>query len=260
MAPEITYDPTPVDAPEFNEAELEALQVGEAATEQQDQLLAGKFRDAEELEKAYVELQSLLGKKEKDDAVEEEAEVEEEEVEDIPPALSLINEASQEYYENDGKLSEETLAKFEDMSSTELVQAYMQLQAQQGQQQPQAVDLTDAEVSQIKGFAGGEEAYASLVTWAADNLPEEAIASYDSLVDSGNPGAIQLALLGLKAMYNEANGYEGRMLTGRGTPEKDDGFRSQAEVVAAMSDPRYDKDPAYRADVFARIERSNLNY
>ena len=42
---------------------MEALAIGEAAaadTEQQE-MLAGKFKDAEELEKAYIELQKKLG-------------------------------------------------------------------------------------------------------------------------------------------------------------------------------------------------------
>jgi hypothetical protein len=27
-----------------------------------------------------------------------------------------------------------------------------------------------------------------------------------------------------------------------------------------MADPRYDTDPAYRQDVYAKLERSNLDY
>lgn len=260
MAPELTYDPTPIDAPEFNESELAALEVGENAEQSQQQLFAGKFRDAEELEKAYMELQGLLGKKKDEEPAPTEETEEIPEEPEVSPAVTLISEASKEYFENEGQLSPETLAKFSELSSADLVKAYMELQADQPQTPQQVVDLSEAEVNQIKGFVGGEEAYTSLVGWASENLPDATIESYDSLVDSGNPGAIQLALAGLKAMYDEANGYEGRLLTGRGTPVKDDGFRSQAEVVQAMNDPRYDRDPAYRADVFARLERSNLNY
>ena len=50
------------------------------------------------------------------------------------------------------------------------------------------------------------------------------------------------------------------MLTG--TAAKADGsqFRSQAEVVQAMSDPRYERDSAYRQDVMKKLERSNVNF
>ena len=50
------------------------------------------------------------------------------------------------------------------------------------------------------------------------------------------------------------------MLTGKAAQPQVDTFRSQAEVVAAMQDPRYDNDPAYRQDVFQKLERSNIQY
>ena len=37
-------------------------------------------------------------------------------------------------------------------------------------------------------------------------------------------------------------------------------FRSQQELVAAMSDARYDRDPAYRQDVIEKLDRSNLEF
>ena len=71
---------------------------------------------------------------------------------------------------------------------------------------------------------------------------------------------IQLAVAGLKAEYEKANGFEGQMLTGKAAQPQVDVFRSQAEVVAAMQDPRYDSDPAYRQDVFNKLGRSNIQY
>ena len=50
------------------------------------------------------------------------------------------------------------------------------------------------------------------------------------------------------------------MVTGKAPAQKSDAFRSQAEVVEAMSDPRYDKDSAYRRDVMEKLERSNVNF
>ena len=49
------------------------------------------------------------------------------------------------------------------------------------------------------------------------------------------------------------------MLQGRAAAPTS-GFRSQAEVVQAMSDPRYDSDPAYRQDVYDKLERSNVQF
>ena len=91
-------------------------------------------------------------------------------------------------------------------------------------------------------------------------MDETALDAFNSIVDQGNPTAIQIAVAGMKAEYDNQEGYEGRMLTGKAAQNSRDGFRSQAEVVQAMSDPRYDKDPAYRQDLYDKLERSNVNF
>ena len=255
MANTLTYDPTPADEPELSAEEQDSLQRGEELAEAQSEMLAGKFQSPEELEKAYIELQKKLGSNEP----EEEAEVEETEEEEVetPAAQSLITDASAEWAEK-GELSPETFEKFNEMSSRDLVDAYMAMNAER----PQAAappDLTEGEVNSIKNYVGGEQEYTQLMEWSANNLDEATIKGFDDVVTNGNPQAIKLALKGLMAEYENENGYEGRMLTGKAA-KAEVGFRSQAEVVEAMSDPRYDRDEAYRADVFAKLERSNLNY
>ena len=84
--------------------------------------------------------------------------------------------------------------------------------------------------------------------------------AFDSLVDSGNARLIKLAVAGLKAEMEKSVGFEGEMATGRAPRQVNDVFRSQAEVVQAMSDPRYDNDPAYRNDVFEKLSRSDVQY
>ena len=256
----LTYDPTPADQPEFNEAEQEALALGEQAEAEQQQLLAGKYRDAEALEQAYIELQRKLG-----DGNENVSEVSEDEVrlreeeaaeEEVNPNFDLLNRASQEFYSNEGQVSAETLEELGKLDSNDLISAYIQMQGQQGQSN----DLTDAQAVEIKNLAGGDAAYDQLTSWAADSLDESYITAFDNIVETGDVRMIQLAVTGLKAEYEKANGFEGQMLTGKAAQPKVDAFRSQAEVVAAMQDPRYDKDPAYRQDVFAKLERSNLEY
>ena len=69
-----------------------------------------------------------------------------------------------------------------------------------------------------------------------------------------------MAVAGLKAQYENANGYEGRMLTGKATATAGDVYRSQQQLVQAMSDPRYDQDPAYRQEVIEKLDRSDLNF
>ena len=255
----MTYDPgtdTVTTEDSLTPDEQESLKVGEEMESQQDQLLAGKYKTAEELEKAYGELQKKLGEQDsKEEAPEEEATQE-----DVNPTVSLITDASSEYADK-GELSKETLEKFSEMSSTDLVNAYVEMQSNAPQAPVETVDLSDTEVNTIKNSVGGEKAYSDIVTWAGQNLPKDSIEAFDGLVNTGNMKAIQLALTGLKSEYDNANGYEGRMLSGKTVKTSDNTFRSQQELVSAMSDPRYDNDPAYRQDVIAKLDRSdNLQF
>ena len=239
--------------------EQDSLAVGEKIVEQQEQLLAGKYKDASELEKAYVELQKKLGDKDKDTASTEE------QPEDTPKmseGATLITDASKEYFDNGNKLSDETLSKFSSLSSQDLIKAYMEVQSNPEfqQQNAPAADITTSQINQIKNSAGGEKQYANIVNWAKTNLPEDQINAFDEVINTGSVQAIQLAVSGLKAEYDNANGVEGKMVTGKTAPNNGDVFRSQQELVRAMNDPRYDNDPAYRQDVIEKLDRSDLEF
>ena len=264
MAETFTNDNSP-DTEVLTEEEQNSLEVGEKLVAEQEGLLAGKYENTEQLEQAYLSLQKKLGQEETDyeesDEGYEEEEGTDEEVSEYAPAVSLISEASDEYYANDGELSEETISRFSEMSSQDLVNAYVEMHENGlvGQQQ-QAVELSDAQVNSVMNSSGGESNYNQVVEWAASNLNERQIDAFDSVVDSGNPAAIGIAFQGLQSAYNEANGYEGRMLQGKAPSSSGDIYRSQAELVAAMGDPRYDTDPAYRQDVISKLEQSDLNF
>ncbi len=275
MAETLTVDTTPTTetlTENLTPEEQESLQVGEQLVDQQENLLAGKYKTAEELEKAYGELQRKLGEKDNQSSetdneaeIPEAEEVSEEETEasDFTEGAQTIMSASDEYYQNDGKLSEETLNKFTQMSSRDLVEAYMEVQKSGAMDQngPTEADLSNQAINEVKNYAGGEQAYDNLVQWAGNNLDKQSIDAFDSIINTGSVDAIKIAVSGLKAQYQEANGYEGTMLTGKAPQNTKDVFRSQAELVAAMSDRRYDQDPAYRQDIIAKLERSdNLNF
>ena len=281
MAETFTVDTTPQTETVVDESgsvegltpdEQDSLQVGEQIQEQTEQLFAGKYKSAEELEKAYGELQKKLGEKGDEDSEEagdsepaesEETTEEAEETTQPSAAAELITSASEEYTNNDGKLSPETLEKFSSMSSQELVEAYMKVQSNlpQGDLLDNTGDISDATVNEIKNYAGGEESYTNMVQWASDNLESGAVEAFDNIVNTGSVDAIKLAVNGLKAQYQNAVGFEGTMVTGKAPVEQKDVYRSQAELVAAMSDRRYDNDPAYRQDVIAKLERSdNLSF
>jgi len=261
MTEKLTYDPTPADAPEFSEDEQDSLAVAEKLGQQESELYAGKYQSAEELEEAYINLQKKLGTSDDDDEVEDTYLDEDEYPDEVVEGVDLIQTASEEYFANDGQLSAETMERFTEMSSSELVEAYMAIRERNpdvdaGTSSP---DLTDAEMNQVYNSAGGEAEYAKLTSWAAQNLSETKLDAFNDMIDRGNATAIQIAVSGLRAEYEAQEGYEGRMLTGKAARGAD-AFRSQAEVVQAMSDPRYDRDEAYRQDVYDKLERSDIQF
>ena len=258
MTETLTYNPAEANQPELSSDEQNSLEVAEKLGQQESELYAGKFENAEELENAYLELQRKLGS---GDDEEEQSTLDEDEYYDegTSAGIELITGASEEYYANEGQLSAETMEQFKEMSSNDLVNAYIAIQENNPNQGGYSPDLTDAEMNQVYNSAGGEAEYNRLTSWAADNVPESKLNAFNNIIDQGNATAIQIAVAGLRSEYEAQEGYEGRMLTGKAARAVD-GFRSQAEVVRAMNDPRYDTDPAYRQDVYDKLERSNVQF
>ena len=263
MAEILSYDPAgdPEVVGAIESDQAESLAIGEEMINQANARLAGKYKDAQELEKAYIELEKKLGSRDgqEEETAEPEAEDQPEERSEYSTQIDAISRAAEEFNSN-GVLSEETLAEFEKMSSKELIQAYFEYeQSLPTMEASQGVDLSQSEINQIQNSVGGEAAYQQLVGWAAQNFSQSEIQAFDNVVDSGNVDAINLALAGLKARYTDAVGYEGTMIQGKAAAPADT-FKSQAEVVRAMSDPKYDRDPAYRDEIMQKLARSDLKW
>ena len=257
MAELLTYDPSndPQAIQAAEERDADTLAVGQAMEDQQNQLLAGKYKSAQDLEKAYIELQQKLGSGEQQSEPEQEAEPAEEADETITMFNSIDDELAQ-----GGEISEESMAKLTAMDSKDLVDAYLRYQStlddvpvQEGR------ELNDQEVSAIYNSVGGEQQYQQMTAWAAENLDADTVQAFDNVIESGNVAAINLALRGLQSQYNDNVGYENNMIQGK-PAQSGNGFRSQAEVVRAMNDPRYDRDPAYRQEVMDKLANSNLDF
>ena len=255
----LTYDPAEQQEGEFTPEEQENIKVGEALEEQQNQLLAGKFEDAKQLEDAYVELQRKLGspKEEPSEEPEEPKETEPEEKEEEENIDTSFLEKL--WDEANDKFTDETMKELSDMDPKALAQMHLQYRAEN--QSKEVVPLTAETVTELKAVAGGEENYGTMLGWAKENLQEKEIQMYDKVMEGGDPLACFFAVQALKYRYDDESGVEGKMLTGKApTPAKGDTFRSQAEVVRAMSDSKYENDPAYRQDVFNKLERSNIEF
>ena len=251
MAETYTYDNSP-DTEVLTEEEQDSLAVGEELMEQQENLLAGKYKNAQDLESAYLELQQKLG-----EGNSEEESVEESD-DDVDPVVDMLAAASEEYAEA-GEMSQETFDALSEMSSEELLNAYVAMQANAAPTQ-QSADLSDSDVSDLKAAVGGEEAYDQITGWAAESLSDSELDAFNATIENGSKAQIQMIMAGLQARYQSENGYEGRQLQGKPPSSSGDAFRSQAEVVEAINDPRYDRDPAYRNDVLMRLERSDISF
>ncbi len=254
MANEITLNPYEQVEGELSAEELDSLEVGERLAEQEQQLLAGKYKSAEELERGYLELQKRLSGKEEPE-VEAEEEPQEEAPTDEEDGGNLYETIMESY--RTGEWDPEVVNAVENMNPVDVANMFLQNQQTQQQSTPQA---TASDIEQIQQAVGGSDEYQNMIQWAGQNLSEQEVAMYDAVMDRGDPLAMFFAAQALNARYQDAVGYDGEMLTGTAPRNTNDSFRSQAELVAAMSDPRYDKDPAYRADVADKLERSNINF
>ena len=253
MPETFTLNETPADAPELNADEQESLALADSMEQGENGLLAGKYNSVEELERGYLEAQKMIGG-DQEEVFEEQDEISEE-VEEYEPSeiASFLNEASSEYFEA-GELSPETLESLTQLSSEDLVAAYIESQQNQA---PVSNEMDANDINAIKNTVGGEAEYGALLSWAGENLDNQSIEAFDALIETGNTKAIQMAVAGLYSMYESQNGSDGQLITGKAPNTTGEYFRSQAEVVEAMSDPRYDRDPAYRDNIIAKLERSD---
>ena len=220
---------------------------------------AGKFKSAEDLEKAYLELQKKLGQKEDESAPDDDDSAPddsapEEEPSPVSKRVDFLKEASDEYYSNDNELKPETIQKLKEMPSEELIEAYLELQ--KNNPVAKAQPLSDDAAKTIVDSVGGQDAYNDTLAWAADNLKPEEVAAYDNVVNSGNKDAIFFAVQALNQRYKDSVGFEGQQISGRAPKSTVKGFRSNAELANAISDPRYRNDPAYRYDIEQKLAAS----
>jgi hypothetical protein len=174
--------------------------------------------------------------------------------------------------------------KFKDQSSLE--QAYLELQKKLGtpndeveageetepeeqvseeedvlEEDTSGEQLSEEQANQLFEMVGGEKAYKSMIDWAGQNFTKEEVQMYDSVMAKGDPNAIFFAVQALNSKYTDAVGNDGQLLTGqRSAAQQDASFRSQQELVQAMSDPRYDRDPAFRDDVIRKLQNSDIDF
>jgi hypothetical protein len=226
--------------PDVEEKEQE--EVGEDRTpseEESPDWLPDKFKSAEELAKAYSELEKKLGGK---------SEETEEEVVEEPTAELDYDSMAKEYWD-EGGLSEKRYSELEAQGiPKKLVDGYLA-----GQQA-----ILNSVQTQVFNEVGGEAQYQEMMTWAQDNLTTQEVAIFDQSVNTNDLDQTLYAVKGLHARYASENGVEPRLIQGDATPSSSGAYASAAEVKRDMADPRYSKDPAFRKKVENKLSKSNV--
>lgn len=251
------YQKVEVNEPAPNEVEPEETTNEEVQDTDRPEWLPEKFKNAEDMAKAYGELESKLGQDNTDDSQEEEQEQETNEDtdgdEEVPSDLtvnqSLIEDASKEFFENDGTLKDETYEALAKAGlSRELVDNFARGQAA----------LQENEATQIKGAANGD--YDAMSEWAGKTLSDEEMDTFNDVVNNGTIEHAKLAVSGLHARYRaEVGGNQPKLVTGNTTGSSTMPFQSMQEVSRAMQDPRYKSgDKAYHAELDRRLSVSTF--
>ena len=234
--------------------------------EQQESMLAGKYKNAQELENAYIELEKKLGEKsgevsEEPSSEEPEAEAKtDEKAEETADGYAFLEDLYEQASSEKGEISKEMISKLNDMSKQDIIQNFLQFRADAANKYQAIPDLSQQDVKELKGLVGGDQNYSNMLQWAQTNLTEQEINMFDSVMQNGDINSAFFAVNSLAQRYNDRVGYDGKMLTGKAPSDNGDTYRSQAEMVAAMSDPKYDKDPAYRRDVMEKVARSDMKF
>lgn len=222
----------------------------------EEELILGKFKTQDDLEKAYKELENKFHT-EPEKSEEANEEVTEEEIkqavkEDMgdasQEAQNAILEASKEYFEK-GTVDESTFDQLEKAGIPKEI-------AKEFQELTQLKEAT--QLKEIMDSIGGEDSFEEMNSWAADNLSQSEIDSYNKIVDNGTMNEIQFAVTNLKARRDNQRSTKPSLVKGNITVSDSDTYQSQMQIINDMRDPRYKTDAAYRKKIESKIQRSNL--
>ena len=226
----------------------------EQTQEDRPEWLPEKFKSPEDMANAYSELEKKMGAGAKEQEQEEGETTDEEEQPDDNTTEDtntndVIVEASKEFFENDGVISEETYKNLAEIGlPKELVDSYAA-----GQQA-----LQQSEEGSIKSVTEGN--WDQMAEWAANNLSPEEVNTFDEIVQNGTVEQAKLATKGLYAQFKAENGVSPKLVQGAVSGSSTMPFKSNQELARAMSDPRYKSgDKSYHEEIDRRIAASH-NY
>ena len=254
------------ETPPMSQQDLETLAKNET---DENGLILGKFKSVEDLAASYKELEGKLGQvteedqpqaEEKTETTETEFNAEEFYGDGLATVLEEVGIDPQEIsnrFQELGEINDDDYAKLGEAGfSKQVIDTY--LEGLRGSAATTGEDIASAQIQGIKDSVGGDENYGKMVAWAIENLPANEVKEFNSLTETANATAIKFAVQGLYSQYNNAMGVEPNLVSGRASQSGPTPYRSTAEVVTAMSDPRYGKDVTYTEDVQRRLGGSDV--
>jgi hypothetical protein len=211
----------------------------QTSSEERPEWLPEKFKNAEELSKAYTELEKQYSGRKEETKPEDIAQ----EVQD-----KGLDKFYNEYAET-GELTENSYTELAKQGlDRKLVDTYID-----GQKL-----VADTQTKSIQEVAGGTEKYNELVSWAGNNLSEAEQKVFNDMVDSGDVETAKFAVQGLMNKANVKSTTQSELFEGTSDVVSADAYTSVSQVTDAMNDPRYEKDPSYRKEVENKISRSKV--
>tara|TARA_B100002019_G_scaffold281807_1_gene286290 strand:+ start:395 stop:1144 length:750 start_codon:yes stop_codon:yes gene_type:complete len=244
MSNELQFDGSvPTEQAEAQAAdEASSLEIGEQLAQAENQLLAGKYKSAQELEQGYLELQKMVGQNQSQP----------EQVEQTAPTVS---DKLAEAFDSYSSQKNFDASAFEDVSKEDLIKAFFENSEEVPTTNTQTPDLSETQITSMFDRVGGKESYEQMMNWAVQNMPKEEIETFDAIVDQGNPTTIAMAIDAMQKRFIDVNGQDGNLIQGKAA-FTNNSYRSQAELLRDMNDPRYEDDPAYRNDVMTKLANS----
>jgi len=255
------------ETPPMSQQDLETL----AKNETDDNgLILGKFKSVEDLAASYKELEGKLGtvtEEEQPQTEEEQPETNNTEFnaeelygDGLASVLEEVGIDPQEIsnrFTESGEINEDDYSKLKEAGfSKQVIDTY--LDGVRNATGASGEDIATAQIQGIKDSVGGDDNYGKMVSWAIENLPAEEVKEFNTLTETANATAIKFAVQGLYSQYNNAMGVEPNLVSGKASSSGPTPYRSTAEVVTAMSDPRYGKDVTYTEDVQRRLGGSDV--
>jgi len=235
---------------------------------QDDQLIAGKYKTQEDLEKGTLELLRQKGDLEQIYKTLESGKVDlssepqtqtqipenqtgddnRQEIENTLNQNNLDLESFEQEFVQNGELTQESYDKLTEIFPQSMVDSYIEGQKSRAEKYQQ----------EIFGVAGGQEQYQQMIDWASKNMSTGEIKEFNDAVASGDSAKAKFAVQAVAYAYQQGNQGDNLLEGNRSATVGTSGYQSRAEMTRDMADPRYQKDEAFRKQVHEKIKNSSV--